>query len=195
MSTREKKILLRAEMREKRDALLPEQRAEMSAAISRNVTALPEFHRACCVHVFCSFGSEPDTLPVMQAAFEAGKRVFVPVTPDRDMVDLRHVEIFPEQQYRPGSFGIPVPHFADAEEYPYCEPQEFFTPQDCIIVPLLAFDAAGYRLGYGRGFYDRFLAQTPGYTIGIAFSFQQVASLPVEEHDLPLDITITEKLP
>lgn len=195
MTLRGTKNEVRKAKREQRDAVPSEQRAEMSAAIGKQVSALPEFQRASCVHVFCSFGSEPDTAAIIQAAFEMGKRVFVPVTPNRDMVELRHVEIFPEQQYKPGVFGIPIPHFADAEEYPYCEPSEFFTDGDCIIVPLLAFDNARHRLGYGRGFYDRFLARTAGYTIGIAFSFQRVQTLPTDEYDVPLDSIITEKLP
>lgn len=195
MTLREAKHEVRKVKREQRDAVPPEQRAEMSAAIGQRVSILPEFRRASCVHVFSSFGSEPDTTPIIRAAFETGKRVFVPVTPTRDMVELRHVEIFPEQQYKPGVFGIPIPHFSDGEEYPYCEPPEFFTDRDCIIVPLLAFDKARHRLGYGRGFYDRFLARTAGYTIGIAFSFQQVETLPTDEYDVPLDNIITEKLP
>jgi 5-formyltetrahydrofolate cyclo-ligase len=194
MTLREAKKQIRSEMRKKRDALQPEQRAEMSVVISRLVCALPEFRQAACVHIFSSFGSEPDTMPIIKAAFDAGKRVFIPVTPAHDMVELRHVEIFPEQQYRPGVFGIPVPHFEDEKEYPYCEPHEFFTGKDCIIVPLLAYDGAKHRLGYGRGFYDRFLARTAGVTIGIAFGFQRVDTLPIDEYDVPLDIIITESI-
>lgn len=194
MTLPETKNQLRATMRKKRDALQPEQRAEMSAVISRLVSASPEFQQASCVHVFCSFGSEPDTTSIIRAAFDVDKRVFVPVTPAHDMVELRHVEIFPEQQYRPGVFGIPVPHFSDEQEYPYCEPHEFFTERDCIIVPLLAFDEAKHRLGYGRGFYDRFLARMAARTIGIAFSSQRVDVLPVDKYDIPLDKIITEVL-
>lgn len=192
MSIREEKQALRLAMRRRRDALSPETRAAWSEAIRRNVALLPQFAEADCVHVFCSFGSETDTTDIIRTAFTAGKRVIVPVTPDKHMVDLRHVEIFPYQQYMPGVFGIPIPHFPGREDYPYCEPHTFFRDSDCIIVPLLAFDRRGHRLGYGRGFYDRFLRTTRGYTIGIAFSIQEVERLPVEDHDRPLDCVVTE---
>ncbi len=182
-------------MRYRRDTLSPEVRSVWSAAICSNIVALPQFEQAACVHVFCSFGSEPDTIPLITAAFSAGKRVVVPVTPGRERAELYHVEIFSGQQYQPGLYDIPVPYFLDPELHPYCNPSEFFTPADCIIVPLLAFDQFRHRLGYGRGFYDRFLQQTPGCTIGMAFGMQYVDKLPVEIHDKSLDIIVTEKVP
>ena len=195
MNAREQKRALREEMRRRRDDIPPEVRGRWSAAICANVLAVPQFAGAVCVHVFCSFGSEPDTAPLIAAAFDAGKRVIVPVTPEREREHLHHVEIFPDQQYLPGIYGIPVPHFSDMEAYPYCEPADFFTPGDCIIVPLLAFDRNRHRLGYGRGFYDRFLEQTPGFTIGIGFCMQEIDELPAEKHDKTLDLIVTEKVP
>lgn len=182
-------------MRKRRDALSPEQRHVLSAMLCQQVASLAQFQQARCIHVFCSFGSEPDTSGIIQTAFAQGKRVVVPVTPSVDAVELRHVEIFSEQQYTTGIFGIPVPHFPSTKPYPYCQPREFFTRADCILVPLLAFDNNNHRLGYGRGFYDRFLAQTPGITIGIAFAIQHVDNLPIEHHDRALNMVVTEKLP
>lgn len=195
MTIADEKKKMRAVMQKRRDALLPEQRQAWSAMLCQRVTSLPEFQRAHCIHVFCSFGSEPDTAAIIQAAFASGKRVVVPVTPPATAVGLQHVEIAPEQQYTTGVFGIPVPHFPDAELYPFCAPQEFFSAEDCILVPLLAFDSGNHRLGYGKGFYDRFLAQTSGTTIGVAFALQCVEYLPVEPHDRALDMVVTEKLP
>ncbi len=195
MDAREQKRLLRAAMRRRRDEISPDVRVLWSAALCRNVGVLPEFAQAACVHVFCSFGSEPDTAPLIAAAFGAGKRVVVPITPGRESNELRHVEIFPGQQYKPGIYNIPIPFFPGQEAYPFCEPSDFFTATDCILVPLLAFDWRRHRLGYGRGFYDRFLQKTPGYTIGLAFSTQEVGDLPIENHDTALDIIATEKVP
>lgn len=195
MSIAEDKKHLRADMRKRRDALAIEQRREWSALLCERVTSLPEFQRALCIHVFCSFGSEPDTAGIIQVAFSLGKRVFVPITPSARATELLHTEIFPHQHYAAGRFGIPVPHFPHAEHYPYCLPHEFFAASDCILVPLLAFDSNNHRLGYGKGFYDRFLARTRGATVGIAFAMQRVASVPTEPHDRPLDVVATEKLP
>lgn len=195
MTAREYKRELRAQMRSRRDAVPPDVRELWSQAICRNVLALPEFGRAERVHVFCSFGSEPDTAPLIAAAFDAGKRVVVPVTPGKEREELQHVEIFPNQEYLPGIYGIPVPHFAEAGNYPFCEPCDFFTDTDCIIVPLLAFDSRRHRLGYGRGFYDRFLQRTPGTTIGVAFSLQEIHEVPAENHDKTLDFIVVEKVP
>lgn len=63
---------------------------------------------------------------------------------------------------------------------------------DVLLVPLLAFDGGGYRLGYGRGFYDRYLAVNPVLSIGISFSDQEVEQVPRESHDIPLDYVLTE---
>jgi 5-formyltetrahydrofolate cyclo-ligase len=82
---------------------------------------------------------------------------------------------------RPGLFGIREP----LAHWPSVEPQ-------ALLVPLLAFDAHGHRLGYGGGFYDRTLAALKACAIGIAFVGQEVTALPHEPHDRPLDAVLTE---
>jgi 5-formyltetrahydrofolate cyclo-ligase len=81
----------------------------------------------------------------------------------------------------PGSFGIPEP----LAHWPRAVP-------DVLLVPLLAFDAAGHRLGYGGGFYDRTLAALKVPAIGIAYAGQEVSSLPAEPHDMALSLILTE---
>ena len=84
----------------------------------------------------------------------------------------------------------------DINESKISEPQNIPEGKtyDLVIVPLVAFDRQGNRLGYGGGYYDRFLAgNSYGQAIGLAYSFQEVESLPVEEHDQKLDLIITEK--
>ena len=82
----------------------------------------------------------------------------------------------------PGSFGIPEP----LESWPRAVP-------DVLLVPLLAFDSSGHRLGYGGGFYDRTLALLKVPAIGIAYAGQQVASLPYAAHDRRLNAVLTER--
>ena len=82
----------------------------------------------------------------------------------------------------PGSFGIPEP----LSHWPRAVPQ-------MLLVPLLAFDAHGHRLGMGGGFYDRTLAAIPARTVGIAYAGQETASIPHEAHDRTLDMVLTEQ--
>jgi len=82
----------------------------------------------------------------------------------------------------PGSFGIPEP----LESWPWAVP-------DLLLVPLLAFDASGHRLGYGGGFYDRTIATLKARTVGIAYAGQESASIPHETHDRTLNMVLTER--
>jgi 5-formyltetrahydrofolate cyclo-ligase len=82
----------------------------------------------------------------------------------------------------PGSFGIPEP----LESWPRAVP-------DVLLVPLLAFDATGHRLGYGGGFYDRTFALLTVPAIGIAYAGQEIVSIPREPHDRSLDMVLTEQ--
>ena len=124
--------------------------------------------------------TEIDPLPAMAA--HAGP-VCVPVIIGAGQA-LRFRRWTPEARMIPGAFGALIP-----EEGEWLEP-------DVLIVPLVAFDAQGYRLGYGGGFYDRTLeglrAMRPRLAIGFAFAAQEVAEVPVEATDQPLDIIVTE---
>lgn len=129
--------------------------------------------------------TEIDCLPAMAAHLEAGRggRVCVPVIPGSDQpLDFR--EWTPAAPMVAGAFGALVPEGGD-----------WLTPT-VLIVPLLAFDRRGYRLGYGGGFYDRTLerlrARGPVTAIGFAFAAQEVDEVPTEPTDQPLDLIVTE---
>ena len=97
------------------------------------------------------------------------------------VVDLN--KFFPGEALRPGPFGTRQP----GPEAPELVP-------DCVLVPLLAFDAAGHRLGYGGGYYDRTLAQLPHATrLGVAFACQRLPAVPVGPNDIPLPRIATER--
>ena len=127
--------------------------------------------------------TEIDCLPAMAAHCSTGGRVCVPVIPGR-AVPLKFREWTPDAQMHDGPFGAKVPGAGD-----WLEPE-------VLIVPLLAFDRRGYRLGYGGGYYDRTLmrlrALRPTVAIGFAFAAQEVAQVPTEPTDERLDLIVTE---
>ncbi|MEO0913323.1 MAG: 5-formyltetrahydrofolate cyclo-ligase [Pseudomonadota bacterium] len=139
-----------------------------------------------CIDVISGYmpiRTEIDPLPVMRVLADEGYRLCVPVVEGKGR-PLRFRAWSPDTEMEPGAFGALVPR-AGA----WLEP-------DALITPLLAFDAAGYRLGYGGGFYDRTLAvlgaERRVYTVGFAYEAQRVASVPREATDMRLDAIVTE---
>lgn len=136
------------------------------------------------VSLFHSFGTEIDVFPLMRALAREGWRICLPV-----VVALGKPLIFrawqPGQPTIAGRWDIPIP----AEEAPVVEP-------DILLVPLLAFDRHGYRLGYGGGFYDRTLeclrARRRVMAIGVAYAGQEIEEVVRDIHDQPLDAVLTE---
>jgi 5-formyltetrahydrofolate cyclo-ligase len=133
---------------------------------------------------YCRIRSEIDPMPLMLALLEAGFRLCVPVIDGRDL-PLRFREWTPATRLEPGLFGARVPTAGD-----WLEPE-------LLIVPLLAFDAAGRRLGYGGGYYDRTLARLRGRpgmvrAVGIAYAAQEMQAVPADETDQRLDAIVTE---
>jgi len=137
------------------------------------------------VSAFWPMGEEIDTRPLIERLHAAGHRVCLPV-----MQGAGKPLIFrawePGQVLQPGGFGTSEP----GPDAALCEP-------DVLLVPLLAFDRLGYRLGYGGGFYDRTLAalrpQRSVLAFGLAFAAQEVDKVPREATDEPLDKVITER--
>lgn len=179
------KRTLRQQMLARRRKLSAEAWHEGSGLAQQNVLNLEEYGRAECIALYSPVQREIDTARLLQAACSDGKRALYPAVCGREMV-LRQVQ-HPEQLSR-GCFGILEPcgngrdHLAD-------EP-------DLIIVPGVAFDHGGHRIGYGQGFYDRFLRH-PGLRstlVGLCHDFQLVdGELPAEPHDVRMDIIVTER--
>lgn len=178
------KIGLRREMLARRDALPPEARAEASLAIAARVAELPEFARARAVASYVPIGSEVDARPLLLAALASGKRVAVPRTDVAAHALVLH-EIRDLAGLRPGAFRVPEP---DPRVHRDLAPGEI----DAIVVPAIAFDRAGHRLGYGRGYFDRYLARFPGAKIGLAFETLLVDAIPAEPHDVAVGVIVTE---
>ncbi len=128
---------------------------------------------------------EIDPLPALTALHERGHPIGLPVMPGKDQ-PLMFRQWTPESALEDGGFGTRIP----SESAPRVVPR-------VLLVPLLAFDRDGYRLGYGGGFYDRTLAalrvdEPDTLAVGIAFSGQEMEDLPHGEHDQPLDMIVTE---
>lgn len=188
MSTKEE---IREQLLEKRNAFTPEQIAEMSRQIAFKLYQQDEFLEAEKVHIFTSFGTEPDTNAIREYALHLKKFVYVPVI-ERERREFHNVQVQPGMKYEPGIFGVPNPVFKNGS-IKFIEKAELnLGEKDVVIVPLLAFDGKLHRLGYGHGYYDRFLNRNPAFKIGIAFDSQRVDDIPIEGFDVPLDMIITE---
>lgn len=170
-----------------RSAIPAEARRAKSEAIARQLSGWDVFGRARTVLVFLSTRSEVLTGPVVAAALAAGKIVGAPRTLLAEKrLDFRQVS-GREDELRPGPFGISEPQ----PDLAVVEPRV----ADVILVPGLAFDEQGYRLGYGGGFYDRLLADPAvnGVAVGLAFEEQLVERVARGERDLPVDWVATER--
>lgn len=182
----ETKKKIRQEILTRRDAILPEEKSRMSEEIFRRVKSLPEFHQAKNVLLFAGYGSEPDTLPWVAECTSMGKRVFCP----RVIGDvMEFYEIRTAEELIAGYKGImePIP-----------DEGRIYSPgtQDFMMVPGTAFDREGNRIGYGKGFYDRYLSDVfQGEAAAVAFSLQLVENdrIPAEVTDHKMKCIVTEK--
>ncbi len=169
-----------------RDALSPDARASASRAIAARIVALPAFAAARCVLLTLPFRSEWDTHAVFAAALAGGKTIALPrVNGATRMLDLHAVRDV-VRETAAGYRGIPEPR----AELPRVDVGAI----DWVLVPGVAFDVTGRRLGYGGGYYDRLLATLPAATprVAGAFDVQVVARVPAAPHDLVVDAIATE---
>lgn len=179
---REQKEAVRKILRQRKEAMVPEDRLRKSRSICRHLMQI--IPRGETVMVFTSKEMEVNTKPLIMALFKAGNPVVVPIIVKEDFsLRLSYLKDF--SALVPSTFGVPEPI---GSEIP-ADAKDIGT----IILPMLGFDRAGGRIGYGAGYYDRFLAKHPiGRKIGIAFGCQEMESLPVDENDIPMDYIITE---
>ena len=157
----------------------------LSRAAQLNLLSLDEYDRAECIALYAPAHNETDTGLILAAAFKAGKRVLYPAVCGHQMV-FRHVTAV--EQLQEGTFGLLEPCPTGVEHQA--------DEADLIIVPGVAFDLTGHRVGYGKGFYDRFLKH-PGrkaHLIGLCHDFQLTdEAIPVDMHDIPMEIVVSDK--
>ncbi len=183
---------LRRTLRTRRAQTSRAQRRAASVALARRLSSLPAFRRARCIAAYWPADGEIDPLPALQRAYAAGKTCYLPVLcPQRD----GHLQFAP---WRPGE-PLRRNRFGIAE--PTAPRRQWLSPRmlDLVLLPLVAFDGTGTRLGRGGGYYDRSFAfrrraavRRPGL-IGVGFDWQRVESLPRWAWDVPLDAVLTER--
>lgn len=175
---------LRREMQRRRRALF-DAAPDAGPIVARIVMQAGLVGQDDAASVYWPMGEELDARPLIQALLQAGRRVVLPATP-KARAPLIFRRYTPDTALKPGPFGTSEP----PEAAPALDPTVLF-------LPLLAFDAAGRRLGYGAGYYDRTLArlrkegQVKAY--GLAFAGQEAARTPTDALDEPLDGVVTER--
>ncbi len=182
------KNALRKQIYALRDSLTPEEIAAKSEAVAGQLAKLPFYREAGTIMFFLSFRSEVDTLGMVRDNLGRGKRVLVPksLPEERLLVPSQLLDL--KKDLIMGHYNIPEPGPAALRPV---EPEEI----DLLIVPGVAFDLSGNRLGYGGGYYDRFFERLrPAVPlVALAFELQIVDRVPVEPWDRRMDWIVTEK--
>jgi 5-formyltetrahydrofolate cyclo-ligase len=177
------KSALRDATRARLKTITPERRAAESVRLCGLLIGTDRWQAAATILLFAPLTNEPDLWPLLTTARAAGKTVALPRF-DSATQNYRAARIQnPEADLVTGAFSIREPA-AHCPEVP-------LNRLDLVLVPGVAFDAQGWRLGRGKGFYDRLLAQVCGTTCGVAFDEQIVETIPVEPHDVRLTCILT----
>lgn len=171
---------IRAAVKLGRRALSHNDMIAKSKAISAQL--IPFLDNASTVMCYLSAFNEPRTDDIIGRLFSEGKRIVVPVT-DTGTCTIIPSYLTSPDKLRTGAYGIREPI--------ECAPAQI-SDIDISIIPGVAFDRSGMRIGFGKGYYDRFLAEFEGLKIGLCYDFQLYESVPHDEHDIAMDIIITE---
>lgn len=177
---------LRQKFRGIRQNLDPQDKAAWDQRITANLLRSPRWHRARRVLLFVSKPIEIDTHALISTALRQKKQVLLP----RCLDEKGHMAFFAIQSWEdltPGLYGLLEPDPAR------CPQIETFHPTDFCLVPGFSFDAQGYRLGFGKGYYDRFLSRFTGVTAGACYHCCTTQMLPHGRYDRPVDYLFTER--
>ena len=182
------KSKFRRKIIEQRDQLSPEEIKEKSSRIAENLYSLPAYQKAEVVMFFVTFGSEVNTRAMVEETIRNGKVALAPKALPKTR-ELIPSQIFDwDQDLAPGAYNIPEPR--EDKLRPYA-PETI----DLLLVPGVAFDHKGNRLGYGGGYYDRFFSllkpETP--LVALVFDLQIQPEIPVDEWDRRVDCVVTDK--
>jgi len=178
------KSALRARMLEMRRHLPMEEQDRAARLIQVSLVSLPEYVAAASVAIYASIRCEVPTSGLIEHSLATGKAVLLPAVEAQGLV-FRQIKN--ESELRRGALGILEPH-------PAC-PAQLPEAIDLFIIPGVAFDLAGNRVGYGKGYYDRVLhrLEAAGKFIGICYDFQLLDVIAGEPHDVIMDRVITER--
>jgi len=163
-------------------------RREIDAAsrlIEKRLLSLEEYARADLLVSYCATPDEVQTSSIIESALKEGKRVAVVVT-EPETKRLTFSEITSLEEVAPGHYGIPEPRPGFLRPVP-------LEDADLVLVPLVAWDLRGHRLGHGEGYFDRALAGRKVTKVGLALESQRLGRVPASPHDVPLDLIVTER--
>ena len=172
-----------------RNSLSIEQRWEFSHNIQNQVLNLSILKTTEQIHCYCGYNSEVSTFQLVKKLMLSGRQMAVPIVKSKRKI-LLHSSINNSTIFIKGLFNTPIPF------NPNFIPIEQLNHHNVLVlIPLVGFDKHCNRIGYGGGYYDRFLQQIPlSQKIGIAFSCQEIDVIPSNETDIPLDFVVTEQM-
>lgn len=180
MSKRE----LRKYFKQIRQEMSAEQRKNIDNQIFQNVTETAEYKRAEIILAYVSSEIEVNTYKIIEYSKQIGKKICVPKCKPNSN-DMDFYEINSMNDLEPGAFGILEPK-SNCNEWNK-------RGNACCIVPALSYDIRGYRLGFGKGFYDKFLKDFKGVKLGICYENCMSKQLPDNEYDISVDLVVTDK--
>ena len=181
------KASLRRTLLGRRKALSAREGQALSLAAQQHLLNSPLWQSARCVALYAALAGETDTSALLENAWAGGRTVLLPLCSAAEKGRMDFCACPGRHALRPGFAGIPEP---DPDLAPAAE------PPDLLVIPGLAFDHRGFRLGMGGGYYDRFFLRSPlpgAVRLGLAFSFQVLDALPREAWDRPVHALCTEK--
>ena len=170
---------LRDQIRQRKRAMTETEITEKSAALAQKFLATPLYKQAKTLYGYLPYNQEVRTVPILEQALADGKQVAVP----KIYGDTMRFILLPDlSKVEKGYSGIPEP-IADE---PIAADETAL-----VLMPGLAFDPKGNRMGYGGGFYDKFLEAEPGHpTVALCYDFQMLPHLDTEAHDIPVDLVL-----
>ena len=185
--TMQTKDNIRKQIRKWRSELTPDWITTRSRDIVKRFRDLDEFQTAETVCLYMAIAGEPRLDAVIQDCWKMGRRVLVPAY-RKEFDDYGYKALEEDTDIIVGLWNVPEPN---TNEWNVVD-----SSKTCIVVPGVAFDDAGRRVGHGKGYYDRLLAFTKDITsctkVGVCFDFQRVTTLPHEEWDIEMDIILSE---
>ena len=176
---------LRRKILNTRRKISPFSRQVASKKILDTLTQLSRLRKASRVHCYVGQPDEPDTLPILEWLLKQEIQLAVPCV-DSQNPELQHSQLSSIESLEKGNFGIldvPSNQRIDVD----------LTELELVLIPGIAFDLSGGRLGYGRGYYDRFLEKTGAFRIGVCFGAQMVDQVPMESHDKRMQALVSEQ--
>lgn len=173
------KTALRREIREKKKAMSTEEINVRSARLGELFAQTEAYKNAETIYGYMPYNQEVRTVPILEQAIRDGKKVAVPKVYGDTM---KFIYLEDLTQVEKSDMGIPEP----VADEPVAEDQTAL-----VLMPGLAFDKEGHRIGYGGGFYDKFLMAEPNHpTVALCYDFQMYAHLDTEEFDIPVDLVL-----